>query len=85
MKTWIHDPQAKRTYRQKIVGDTISSAVWAITPSGPTLGGQSDTTEQTTIQVSGLTLGTLYNLKVTVTCASGQIIERTSQLIARSE
>ena len=59
-------------YRQTIVNDVISTAIWSIAPSG-TVTDQNDTGTDSTVMVSGLVSGTKYTLSVLVTCTSGQI------------
>ena len=56
--------------------------VWSISPTGPTLGDQADTTTVSTIFVSAATLGVVYLLscKLTTDATTPQITERTITL-----
>lgn len=56
--------------------------VWSISPTGPTLSGQVDTTTKSTIFVNGATLGVVYVLscKATTDAATSQISERSITL-----
>ena len=75
MKTqqFFQHPGESKSYQQQIVNDTITSAVWSITPTGPTLSPYPTTANAATVLVSGLTLGENYTLMVTLDCGSGQI------------
>lgn len=74
-------PTERYLYRQAVKNDTIQDSSWAISPSaGTTVTRQNQTTVDTTAIVSGLTSGVTYTLTVTVTCASGQIIERSTTI-----
>ena len=55
---------------------------WTITPTGPTLSDQVDTTVKSTIFVSGCTLGEVYRLscKAVTNAATPQTPERTITL-----
>jgi hypothetical protein len=64
----------KRRYIQRLLGDTVTSAVWTITPSA-TLNGQIDATASTSIVVSNLSKGQQYLLTCRITGSSGQIFE----------
>lgn len=59
-------------------GETIASATWAITPTGPTVTdlGEDGTATISSAEVSGLTRGTVYRLTNTVTSSGGEIGER---------
>ena len=50
---------------------TISTSTWAISPTGPTLDNQSNTTTTATTYVSGCTKGEVYRLTNTVTTSAG--------------
>ena len=60
-------------------GIVISTTTWSITPTGPTLSGQSDGSTSSRIYVSGCTLGVVYRLscKITTSAATAQVAERT--------
>ncbi len=55
---------------------------WTIFPTGPTLGDQADTTTQSTIFVSGATLGVVYLLscKIVTNATTAQTAEQTITL-----
>lgn len=59
-----------------LLTDTITGSTWAITPAGPTLSGQSNTTTTTTTNVSGVTLGKVYEVRNTITTTAGRTGER---------
>lgn len=63
-----------RQYSQSIPGDTIASASWAISPSGPTLSGQVNTLTTSTILVATPAAGN-FVLTATLTGTSGQILK----------
>jgi hypothetical protein len=56
--------------------DTISTSVWAVTPSGPTLTGDGETATTTQIYLSVAAWGETYTLTNTITTANGTIAER---------
>ena len=63
--------------------DTISSSSWSITDAGspaPTLSGQVDTTNSSTIFVEGCTLFEVYRLSNKIVTAQGRTAERTITL-----
>lgn len=75
---YIQDPSAVLDYSHDWtdwlgVGDTIATRQWTITPSGPTL--QGDTTN--IVFVSGLVVGEQYKLTEHITTAAGVQDERT--------
>lgn len=76
MRGWEQDPNEKVFYRQQITGDTVASAVWSITPAGPTLDGQSEGADYSRIKVSALTINKKYTLTCHIVGASGQEFER---------
>ena len=55
---------------------------WTISPTGPTIGDQVDTTTASTIFVNGATLGVVYRLscKIVTDAATPQTAERTIAL-----
>lgn len=63
-------------------GVTITTATWAIFPTGPTLDGQIDTTTSSRIFVSGCTLGVVYLLtnNIVTSFSTAQTAERTIAL-----
>lgn len=80
MNFWTQDPTEKIKYKQEISGDTISSAVWTITPAGPTIGTPVDTTLETAVLISGLTEGVSYTVNVHIVCASGQEFDPSARI-----
>lgn len=56
--------------------------VWSISPAGPTLSDQADTTTKSTTFVSGATLGVVYLLscKITTDATTAQTSERSITL-----
>lgn len=76
MKSWDQDPAEKLFYREQITGDTVASAVWSISPAGPTLDSQSEGADWTRVRVSGLTIDKQYTLTVHIVGASTQEYER---------
>lgn len=74
-------PTARKDYgwlwgRWLETGDTIASAVSAISPTG-TLEDETNSTTESTVFVEGLTLGNTYYLATTVTTADGRVEVRT--------
>lgn len=57
-------------------GDTINSASWAITPTGPTLSAASVSGDVTTTFVAGVVFGQIYRLVCTVVTAMGRTSDR---------
>jgi hypothetical protein len=53
-------------------GDSVATSAWAISPSGPTLSGATETGSVATTLVTGLVLAGIYRLTNTVTTAEGQ-------------
>jgi hypothetical protein len=76
VKTWEQDPNEKQDYRETLIGDTVASALWTITPAGPTLGTPTNTANTSTVRVSGIVFGVVYKLTAHVIGASGQEYER---------
>lgn len=79
--THVKDPQAIRDYQLDWStylngADTISSASWSVSPSGPTIVSSSNTTTTTKARVSGGTAGAEYTLTCHVVLASGQEDDR---------
>jgi hypothetical protein len=70
-------------YYQDISNDTISSVAWTISPTGPTLGTAylPNTTTRAYKRLSGPFSATHYLLTAKVTCSSGQVVERTCNVI----
>lgn len=56
-------------------GDTISTSGWTVTPSGPTLSIQSNTTTTATTFLAGGTSGVDYTLENTITTAGGRTFQ----------
>ena len=57
-------------------GETISTSVWAVSPSGPTLSGDANTTTTATTFISGGTAGNVYMLTNTVTTSMSRTVQR---------
>ncbi len=74
MQRYEQGPTTKRSYQIQVNGDTVASAVWSISPAGPTLSGQTTAVNSATAFVSGVTPGQQYILSCVLTLASGQII-----------
>ena len=67
-------------YKLPVVGDTITSAVWSISPSGPTVTTVATTSTYSVCAISGTTSGVVYALKCMLSVASGQIFEVLAQI-----
>lgn len=85
MKVYSQGPLEKRDHRQKIVGDTIGSAAWYITPEGPTLGTPVNEATQSTVRLSGVPDGGVYELRCHITGASGQEYDGYARIEGRKE
>lgn len=80
----LHTPDEKLDYHQDWsdwieVGDELAISEWSILPNGlPVLSGEGldVAAHLTTVMVSGLTLGTSYQLRNTVTTVVGRIGQR---------
>lgn len=57
-------------------GDSVSSVIWSIFPTGPTLSNPSLTVALATTDVSGGTLGATYRLTASVTSGNGVVDDR---------
>lgn len=57
-------------------GDTVSSVVWSVLPTGPTLGTKTLVGALASQNVSGGTLGSTYRLTASVTSANGVVDDR---------
>lgn len=71
----LHDPSEDLNYSfnwaTRLGAATISTSIWAISPTGPTIDTTSNTSTVTTAFVSGLTRGEVYRLINTVTTSTG--------------
>lgn len=63
-------PGEKVFYEQEIENDTVASAEWTITPTGPTLSGKVNGSTSSRILVSGLAAGKTYLLTAHIVCVS---------------
>lgn len=57
-------------------GETISTSAWAVTPSGPTLSGASNTNSTATTFMAGGTAGHSYRLTNTIVTSASRTAER---------
>jgi len=57
-------------------GDTVSTVVWSVFPTGPTLTSPSLVVALATTEVDGGTLGATYRLTASVTSANGIVDDR---------
>jgi hypothetical protein len=64
--------------------DTVSSATWAISPSGPTVGSATNSGATSTVLVSGITLGVAYVLSCHITGASAQLYDGIIEIDGRA-
>ena len=82
MSWFLHDPDAgpldySIDFTDWLSGsDTVSTAVWSIFPTGPTLTDPSLATPVATTKVSGGTIGQTYRLTAHVTSSSGIVDDR---------
>lgn len=77
---FIQTPNESRLYQQSIVGDTISGVpVWSLlrldTGVNVGVGVTQVASTYTIVSISNLEDGVDYELRVLVTCLSGQIVE----------
>ena len=84
------DPDAKLDYGVDWsawlpTGVTIATSTWTITPAGPTLSGQANSTTATTVWVEGCTAGTVYTLtnRITTNGTPAQVDDRSITLVCR--
>ena len=63
-----------RAYQQAVYNDTLLSATWSVSPTGPVLSGQVDTSSDTTIFFTSAAAG-IFALKALLVLASGQQLE----------
>ena len=62
-------------YKQPVIGDTLVTGTWSISPVGPLVTSVATTSSSTTCAVSGVVAGTLYTLTCLLTVTSGQVKE----------
>jgi hypothetical protein len=67
-------------YRITLSGDTLSSALWSISPSGPVVSAPANSAQTSTVLVSQITAGTTYQLVVVITGGSGGKWERSVEI-----
>lgn len=87
IKGWAHDPDAILDYTISwadwlATGDAIDSATWTV-PVGVTKVSQVETTTLATIEVSGGTAGTSYDLTCHIVTTDGREDDRTIRLYCR--
>jgi hypothetical protein len=85
INTHTQDPNERQDYKidwaevlqEFEPDDTIASATWTVSPTGPTIDSpaSSHTTTTTTVWISNATAATDYQLEVTVTTAGGRILQ----------
>jgi 3-deoxy-D-arabino-heptulosonate 7-phosphate (DAHP) synthase class II len=70
---YFQGPRESVDYFVDVVNDTISTTLWSLDPAaGATLGAPSSSQTRTICRISGLAVGTTYNLFCDITLASGQ-------------
>ncbi len=57
-------------------GDSLSSATWAITPTGPTVSDLGESSNVSSVRVSAMTSGEIYRLTCTMISTEGDTGER---------
>ncbi len=57
-------------------GDALSSATWAISPTGPTVTDLGESSNVSSVRVSGMTRGEIYRLTCTMISTDGDTGER---------
>ncbi len=57
-------------------GDSLSSATWAISPTGPTVSDLGESSNVSSVRVSGMTRGKIYRLTCTMISTDGDTGER---------
>jgi hypothetical protein len=65
--------------------DTISTAAWSVSPTGPTLEDDAADDTTTTIWVDDVTLHSRYLVTVLITTAAGRLKERSFWIEVRQE
>ena len=77
------DPDETKDYvvdwTTRLSGDTIETSLW-IAPDGIVIDSEENTTTETTIWLSGGTLGDVYELVNRVTTAGGRTLDQTCKL-----
>ena len=79
-ETLDYDLEWAKTDDSWLDTDTIASSSWAISPAGPTLTGEANTTTTATVFVGSATLGETYRLTNTIITAAGRTADRTVTL-----
>lgn len=80
MRVKLQDPAETEEYTidwaDYLGTDTVSSADWSVSPTGPTTTGDSNDTRYTSTLLSGVSHGTIYTLTCEMTTAGGLTGER---------
>ena len=76
MKSFDQDPSEVIAYSETVVGDPITSSLWSIAPTGPSVTLYNQNSTATIAMVSNVTSGVKYTLSVLVSCASGQVFDK---------
>ena len=58
-------------------GDSVSSASWAISPTGPTVSDLGEVSNVSSVRVSAMTAGKIYRLTCTMVSTAGDTGEQT--------
>ena len=75
-KTVVVDPVENLPFRATLSGDTIATAAWSITPTGPTISAVTPVSpDHADAFVSGVQSGTQYELVCLVTASGGAILK----------
>lgn len=88
---FVKDPGDKLDYQVDytdwLASDTISASSWSVTPSGPTLSGQSVNAEDTvaTCWVEGGTHGREYRLTNAIETAGGRKKQKSITIVVREQ
>lgn len=85
----LQDASATRLYTIEwsdwLGADTISTSVWAVSPTGPTISGQTTSGTTASCKLASVTAGMEYTLTNTLTGASGAIEERSIVIRAANQ
>jgi hypothetical protein len=60
--------------------DTISTSAWAVSPAGPSIASNTNTSQAATVWISGGTLNAFYDVTNTITTAGGRTLSETFKL-----
>jgi hypothetical protein len=64
-------------------GDTVSTLVWAVSPSGPTVTGVTPAANPAKVKIAGGAAGTTYVVTCTATLTSTLVIQKSVMLKVR--